>query len=313
METQKKKVSNARDIGQQITKNDFNFLRENYYKVYGEESHFIIPKDLILKTLNLNENVAGIRFMYGLKDSLNPNSKVLFLIPCSNISENLSTEAMLVEQGYSDHEGNLYSVQEVLLYMSQYVQSVSKEHPEFNYKEITRGNFYGKYSLKSLLTQDAGFIQYDFGYNESHVSPVIQSLDSVLTPINEVYMDFTHPCPDWCDLDEGGGDCISELTVEQFSSKNNELNDYRAFRDHILLGLEGGAQLFEMYYFVSPVVAKILNAAPNRETALKKFYQEEITPFRHLMEEGNFQEAVDSLRNTLHNLFQEYEYSKVFA
>ena len=310
METRKKKVSNARDIGQQITKNDYQFLKRNYQETYGEERHFIIPKDLILEALNLNENVAGIRFMYGLKDSLNPYSNVLFLIPCSNISENLSTEAMLVEHGYSDHQGNLYSVQEVLLYISQYIQSVSKEHPELNYKEITRGNFYGKNSLESLLTRDAEFIQYDFGYNESHVSPVVQSLDLNLNSINEVYMDFSRPCPNACG---DGDDCISTLTVEIYSSTKNELSSYRTFRDNILLQYEGGAQLFEMYYFVSPVVAKILNSSPHKEVALEKFYQEEITPFRLLMEEGNFQESVDSLRNTLHNLFQEYEYSKVFA
>lgn len=309
METQKKKVSNARDIGQQITKNDVNLLKENYRKVYGEESHFIIPKNLIETCLNLLESVAGIRFMYGLKDPLNPYSKVLFLIPCSNVSGNLSAEAMLVEKGYQDHEGNLYSVQEVLLYMSQYIQSVSTEHPEFRYKEITRGNFYGKYSLQSLLVTNCEFIRYELGYQENHVSPIIQALDLTFESINEVYMDFTSPCPNFCNDDQG--DCLATLAVEKFS-RESELNSYRTFRDKDLLQFDSGAQLFEMYYFVSPIVTKILNSSSNGDLILEQFYKEEIVPFRDLMDQGNYSEAVYSLRNTLYNLFEEYEYSKVF-
>lgn len=308
MKTKKRTVSNAKNIGQQITKNDFQLLKENYQKLYGEETQLIIPKDLIQKSLNLSEHVSGIRFMYGLKDTLNPYSKVLFLIPCSDLSHNLSTEAMLVEKGYYDHKGNLYSVQDVLLCMSQYVQHVSNNHTEFTYKEITRGNFYGKNSLESLLTTDCHFIEYTLGYLENHVSPIINSLDKNYKLINEVYMDFSEPCPNTCDNQL----CTTALAVETYGSNESELNQYRAFRDQHLLHLEGGSQLFEMYYFVSPVVAKILNSSKNKDAALQQFYVEEIVPFKQLLEAGNHQEAVNSLRNTLYSLFEEYEYSKLF-
>ncbi|WP_046758490.1 hypothetical protein [Kordia jejudonensis] len=312
METQRKTVTNPRNIGQAITKNDYNLLKNNYKKVYNDETSFIIPKALVEKNLNFHKDVVGIRFMYGLKDSLNPNSKVLFLIPCSSLSKNLSTESMLRKEGYQDHEGNFYTFQEVLLFMSQYIINVSKDHPEFIYKEITRGNFYGKDSLKSILVDNSKFVQYDLGYNGDHISPVIKALDISYVPVNEIYMDLTDPCPNMC----GGSEiCITTLAVEKFADHEDELNVYRAFRDYLMLDIEGGARLFEMYYFVSPVVAKIISNSNtgNDEIALNNFYKNEIIPFKLLLKNKQYDKALDALKDTLHNLFDQYEYSNLFA
>lgn len=312
METKKKKVTNAANIGQEITQNDYNFLKKNYQKIYDDQTSFLIPKSLIAENLTFNKNIAGIRFMYGLKDSLNPNSKVLFLIPCSNISGNLSSEAMLRNEGYQDHEGNTYSIQEVLLFMSQYVQNISQEHPEFAYKEITRGNFYGKDSLVNLLIDECEFIQYEMGHYENHISPIIQPLDENYQTFNEVYMDFSLPCPDSCDDDK---DCVSELVLSNKENGEKQLNDYRQFRNVMILSLEGGAQLFEMYYFISPVVAKIIDnhSSKNRDIALNDFYTNEIIPFKTLLDNKQYEDALDSLKNTLYKLSEEYEYSKLFV
>ncbi|MFY0629076.1 MAG: hypothetical protein JXR05_01775 [Flavobacteriaceae bacterium] len=309
METKKKEVSNAMNIGQEVTKNDFYLLTENY-KEYDNTGHepFIIDRKIIEENLTFSEHVAGIRFMYGLKDPLNPNSKILFLIPCSNLSEEyISTEALLKKEGYHDHNGNLYLIQDVLLMMSQYVQNVSINNPDFNYKEITRGNFYGKESLNSLLLPQCKYIQYHMGILNNVISPVMQVLGAEFNQINEVYMDFSQPCPDKCD--GGGGDWMTTMVI----NNEQELNKYRYFRDHLLLELEGGPQLFELYYLVSPVIAKIMETHENKEIAIQQFYTEEIVPFKALIREESYQEAAYALKETLYKLFAEYEYSNVFA
>ena len=77
--------------------------------------------------------------MYGLKNTLNPNSKVLFLIPCSSLSDtSIATEALLRKEGYHHHEGNTHSLQEIAVLMSYYIKNASKNNPHINYKEITR-------------------------------------------------------------------------------------------------------------------------------------------------------------------------------
>mgnify|MGYP006939815898 CR=1 FL=1 len=314
METVKKEVTNVLNVGQRITENDFKFLADNYKKYYEHgNASFVIEKELIQENLTFNENVAGIRFMYGLKDPLNPNSLVLFLIPCSSISEKgISTESMLKKEGYHDHVGNLYSLQEVALMLSQYVKSVAAENPNLVYKEITRGNFYGKNSLESLLVNDCTFIQFNFGVKNNSISPVIQPLNKNFYQLNEVFMDFSRPCPTYCnELGEEG--CVATLAVASNSDGEIELNEFRYFRDYHLLELAGGAQLFELYYIISPVVAKIMQRDANNIVSLGQFYKEEITPFKLLLKEGNHQEAVYALKETLEVLLEEYDHAKVFV
>lgn len=253
--------------------------------------------------------------MYGLKDALNPNSKVLFLIPCSSLSDtSFATEAMLKKEGYSDHEGNTHSLQEIATMMSYYIQNVSKHNPHFNYKEITRGNFYGKKSIESLLTKTCTYIEFNFGYYKNHISPIIKPLDDIYNQINNVYMDLTYPCPDSCDLEwpddhNGSGSCITEDAVKSYT----ELNLYRNYRDNHLLGLENGAELYELYYFISPIIARLMHKSRTKEIVLQEFYEQEIVPFKLLLKEGDYQEAAYALKETLYKLAEEYDYSKQFA
>jgi len=314
METKQKKITCAFNVGQEITKNDFNLLKNNYtnYDDTGETT-FIIKKEIIEENLTFNQHVAGIRFMYGLKDALNPNSKVLFLIPCSSLSDtSIATEALLRKEGYNDHEGNVYSLQEIAVMMSYYIKNISKNNPNLNYKEITRSNFYGKYSLNNVLIPDCKFIEFHFGFKQDHIAPIIKPLDKNYSHINEIYMDFSEPCPPVCDM--GGNEemdrtCLTESAVKS----SNELDLYRHYRDNHLLALEGGPELYEMYYFVSPLITKLIHKSATKEIVLQEFYEQEITPFKLLLKEGNYQEAAYALKQTLYKLAETYDYSEQFV
>lgn len=312
MKTKKLNVTNACNIGQQITQNDFVSLTENYANFYNDIIvDFVIKKKIIENILKFSRHVAGIRFMYGLKDPLNPYSKVLFLIPCTSLSDtHISTEALLCKEGYSDHEGNLYSLEEIATFMAQYIKHVSTNNPHFAYKKITRGNFYGKNSLKEVLSNDCSYIKFSFGFIKNHISPIIQPLDNNYQNADNIYMDLTAPCPPNC----GDGDerCIAEMAVNNFSNED-ELDTYRLFRDTKLLDLDAGAYLYELYYFISPLIARIMDKKVNNDKVLQQFYYNQIVPFKELLLNENYQEAINHLKEVLYSLSQEYEFSKQFV
>ncbi len=298
----------AVDVGEYISKGLFHALQKTYHTAFPNTiASFRISKTLILNVLNSSTKVSGIRFMYGLSDVLNPNSIRVFLIPCINEKEySLNSKPLLVEKGYYDQEGNVFSLPEMAQMMADYVKYVHQQDETLNYKTITRGNFFGRNSLENFMSAETCVsISYHLGLRKNIIAPIIEPLDRQGYAYADVYMDFTRPCPPVCKGHDGSEHCMATTAVEQFSEEA-ELDFYRAFRDTYLLDQEGGAMLYEMYYFISPLVNMLMLKKADDEVIYHNLYFNKILPFKALLEQKNYQAATYLLQEVLEELTNKY-------
>ncbi|NRB46034.1 MAG: hypothetical protein HRU41_00055 [Saprospiraceae bacterium] len=293
------------DIGQYISESLAETLRSTYAESFPDTmTSFVIDKSLIEQALGLSSKVAGVRFMYGLRDMLNPNSVSVILVPCTSRSVySQNTMPLISEQGYYDHLGTQYHLLETAELIANFIQSQNTQDPQLVYKTTTRGNFIGRNSLVDLLKDQAcQSISYTLGLEEKTIQPILQALDSNEEPINNLYMERSQPCPPFCHDDS---DCLARTVVELFSGEE-ELNQFRQFRDEVLLHTPGGSYLYETYYFISPIITNLIRKRVDGKQVFQMLYTDKILPFKQLINTGETTTAVLFLKETLINLAQEY-------
>lgn len=304
----------AIEVGRFITEENFQAQTEAYQAAFPEfPDSFQISRELFEEVLFSAPAVRGIRFMHGLKDSKNPASMLLFLIPCTNTSEyDMASKPLLQEGGYYDSEGKLYSLKEIAQLMSNYVQHMVERDPQAVYKKVIRGNFFGKEKLEILLDDtDCALIQYYMGMKEGLVKGVMRRLDTSFQPSADGILNFPKPCPYSCpDFGPEEG-CITTLSA-QVQGQEAELDFYRSFRDKELLKYKRGAMLYEMYYFISPLIASLIKSKANSQTILTKIYLDKMVPFKQLLLTKQYQEAVYLLEDTLDEMAREYADEKLY-
>ncbi|NME71596.1 hypothetical protein [Flammeovirga aprica] len=313
MKQSKLKVS---EVGQYVSQEYFeqhtNCYKENFP---GTASSFTIPKSLIEKVINLSPQVKGIRFMYGLADQLNPNSIRILLIPCSARSEySIGNQAILIKQGYYDHLGERHSVLQTCELISTFVNDIKRRDQELNYKEITRGGFFGKKKLLEFIKDSQGDqITLHFSYKEEIIHPILEFQKEN----NSLFSNWSQPCPPLCGgksepeeiLEEENDDCLATAAVSKIHQQSSEkvLDLYRVFRDNKLLDMKGGAIYYELYYFISPYVSCYIDHQTNKTDLLKSIYYDKITPFHHLLVEHKYEEALAFLKDTLSEWVEDYQ------
>ncbi|NME71597.1 hypothetical protein [Flammeovirga aprica] len=318
MKQSKLKVS---EVGQYVSQEYYdqhtNCYKENFP---GTASSFTIPKSLIEKVINLSPEVKGIRFMYGLADQLNPNSIRILLIPCSARSEySVGNQAILIKQGYYDHLGERHSVFQTCELISTFVNDIKIRNSKFNYKEITRGGFYGKEKILDFIRKDQyQEISLEFGYKEEIIHPFMKNLQST---DKAIYMDWIRPCPPLCKdvpteteiAEEENDDCLATAAVSKIHQHSSEkvLDLYRVFRDNKLLDMKDGAIYYELYYFISPYISGFINQQTNKTYLLKSIYFDKITPFHHFLVEHKYEEALMLLKDTLSEWVEDYNLESI--
>jgi hypothetical protein len=300
---------NAMNVGGYVSSEHFDKVTTAYQEQYPGSVNFVtVKKEIILNVLNSHEWVSGIRFMYGLDDPMNPNSLRVFLIPCTHTSENVSLSKPLVTKtGYYDNTGLLNSLNDVVNAIAAYVKQMTKRNTDLVYKQVTRGNFLGKNSLLDLTSKENDeFISIHFGLENLVLKPVFVPSDFNGRILRGDFMNMTQPCPDHCNDDPGL--CVAELSVLRFSIEE-ELNVFRNFRDNILLNLENGEELFEMYYFISPLIAALINDSSSKEFELKNIYFQKIVPFKELLISNKYEEANYLLNETFKEWVDQWQVS----
>ena len=299
----------AIEVGRFISKEEFDFQIGNYQNEYSDiRNSFIINKDLFLEVLNCSDQLTGIRFMHGLADKKNPQSVKLLLIPCTNFSEyDMASKPLVSNDGYYDHEGNLYSIKEISQLMSNYVQYMVKRNPSLKYKKVIRGNFFGKNLLTELTKEsETEFIRYYMGFKESLIKGLMEPLNIEYISSNNVFANFPKPCPHFCpEIDPDAEECLATM-ASHYHSSEDELNFFRQYRDQELLKLNGGGMLYEMYYFISPLIGGIIHKHENAKSILTKLYFDQIQPFKQMVINGTYQEAAELLEKTLDLMINEY-------
>ena len=70
--------------------------------------------------------------------------------------------------------------------------------------------------------------------------------------------------------------------------------------------------LYEMYYFISPLIASLIKAKANSRTILTKIYLDKMVPFKQLLLTKQYQEAVYLLEDTLDEMAKEYAGEKLY-
>ncbi|MDW3651666.1 MAG: CFI-box-CTERM domain-containing protein [Bacteroidia bacterium] len=307
----------AIEVGRFITEKNFQAQTEAYQAAYPEfPDSFQISRELFEEVLFSAPAIKGIRFMHGLKDSKNPASMLLFLIPCTNTSEyDMASKALLQEGGYYDSNGKIHSLKEIAQLMSNYVQHIVERDSQAVYKKVIRGNFFGKEKLENLLDDtDCAFIQYYMGMKVGLVKGLMNKLNVQHEAYDQVFLNFPRPCPTSCPgpgPGTGGEDCFTTLSA-QAQSQETELDFYRSFRDKELLKYEKGAMLYEMYYFISPLIASLIKGKANSQTILTKIYLDKMVPFKQLLLTKQYQKAVYLLEDSLDEMAREYAAEKLY-
>ncbi|WP_052596015.1 hypothetical protein [Aureispira sp. CCB-QB1] len=308
---QETKKTNAKNVGSFISNEYFQFLTGNFKNHFPSINNAtcIIPCDLIYQTLQSSDKITGIRFMYGLRDLLNPNSIHLFLVPCVTPADDVENWSPLVSKsGYYNHQGDLFTITEVAEMVHNFVGYYA-EGIHATYKDATRGIYFGINSLLGILNiPQTHSIQFHLGLKDKTIPAVLQPLDQLGQPIPDIYMDYGQLDPDSIP----DAPCIATLAVETLSIEK-ELNLFRAFRDTSMRDYLYGGMLYEMYYFISPFVTSVIAHHPNKNELLKDLYNNAITPFRILIQNEKHQEALFLLKRALEDLVNTHQVSYALA
>ena len=231
------------DAGSYIDKPLVEHLRKRYELEFPEViSSVRITKTLILRVLSMHKKVSGIRFMYGLADTLNPNSLRILLVPCTHVSEHsIQAKPIIFSSGYYSHDGKLNSIKQVVELSANFVQFVESRMTGVVHKKITRGGFFGRSSLCDLMQDDRCFeVLFALGLEHKDIKPILEPITMSDQSLS-IYMDFAHLCPPSCNT---GEDCVATMSVELHAPVYDELDLYRHFRDNELLKLNGGRALY---------------------------------------------------------------------
>lgn len=314
-EINKKELLNhdACKVGEIISKSLQKKLNSAYESEFpGIESNFIINSKLVRKVLSLHENITGLQFAFGLKDIYNPNAVKVLIIPCTHSVNSKNAIPLISSKGYYDLDGKLVSIIDVCKLIANQAIYRKKNNSNLNYKNIERFSFIGRNMISELLrVEGCEYISFQFGYENNKITSVFSPFDSSYNNIQEIYADRTQITPPF-DNGETGKHCISELIMNS-NSNEKELNIIRNFRDNQLLKLQDGDWLYEMYYFISPLVTHTIKESKNSNELLRDLYKNRIQSMIKLIENNEYDKVVLLFRETLKGLVLNYEIELSYA
>jgi hypothetical protein len=295
-------------VGEFISSELNNSLVDSYEKEFpGVVSRFSVSRLLIEKVFSMHDQVTGLQFAMGLKDMLNPNSSRILLIPCTHSEKGIKPIPLISDKGYYDLDGELVPLIEACQLIANQASYRKTQHDNLIYKDIERFSFVGRNMLMDLLNiPECESFSFQFGFENSRIATILSPLNAHGENINGIYADrmgTTPPCP--C-----GEPCTSELVLN-IKSNQEDLETIRNFRDHYLLNLENGEWLYEMYYFISPLVTYKINNAYNKIQLIETLH-DKIKLMIQLIEAQEHDKTVSTFRNTLEELVDDYQEELIY-
>jgi len=196
----------AAGIGEYISHDQFEYLTDEYARQHPtEQKQVFIASEHIRAALDSSSHSAGLRFMYGQKESALPGSRSILLLPYSDRATDSALPRLILSgKGYFTDAGNQVPAQTCWEMMGRYVQRMSDLVPEGSVKEIPRSCFYGINILKALLAErSCAGINYYFGYNPAVPSlslryPVVLEAVDIRRQSLGIFVDNGQMCPPSC-------------------------------------------------------------------------------------------------------------------
>lgn len=296
---------NLLKVGSFIDKNDYLMMKKKFNeKGITEKSQFFIKKDHILDTLNYSQDVSGIKFTFGLKDTNDPNSKSLFLFPCNLFEGEITMNSIVPKNGFINHQGERYDISETMRQVGCHIKHRMKV-TYTPYKEIPRLVFFGKDSLLELLaTKDCYGLNAYMGIDGLYETIIFEPVDKDLQSL-ELFFDRGSIAPPPSQDDEAE-DCIATAMMEHLIDGSEEkLNTYRAFRDQYLLESEERIAFSELYYLISPIMIRETKDL-DQKSIMEELYNTKIKMLEKLIENNQFQKAFMVLKEVLEKLTNKY-------
>lgn len=271
---------------------------------------FIIKRELIDGILALPK-VVGIRFIYGLKDALNPTSAEIILVPCTTKDEFGTPKPIISRDNYFNNKEESVTIRETAKAIRNYVNYIQMMDKNWSYQEVTRGTFFGINSLDSLLNKEGCTeLKVTMGFGKQgeetrpHVHPVLEA------------QNVNHE-NSWLDILEDGSKCPPKCsfelaeTLDILSGKQHseDVNDLlMTFRNTEMLNSDNGKATYELYYFVTPLVSALLEEKGiNNES----FYNERFKPAIELITGGDNEGGMSLINEILVELVADFHYELV--
>lgn len=247
-------------VGQFISQSECQLLKNNFKTSFPNESTSVnIKRSVLLQLLN-DENVSGLRFMYGLADMDDASSRAIILMPCNFNMQSGIPNVIFNKNGFFDHLGNILSLDQVCAKQLNHVLKLKQSYPEVAYTKIVRGSFMGKASLLNLLESVTDeYITYHFGYDA--VNDI--AFKTILQPVNgddgSGGLDHGLICPpDTGCGEESFSTCVATYVANFFAANaDGELNTLRSFRD-MVLDQNINSSSIEKYYTISASIMEQL-------------------------------------------------------
>ena len=307
----KKSEINPKTIGGKITSDYALSLKAGFQKHFASQPFgVLITPDTLRSVLNSSDKLTGIRFIYGLVPETGEFNVILS--PCTHTGTplNKNSKPIVSNSGYLNHNAEQYGIKECARSMAHFVAHVHKLQNDWHFREISRGAFFGKDTLEALMTTEGvNSINFQLGLEGEILKPILSPLDKNNHLINDIYYDLGHVCPPATDCGEegvGGGECMATAAVHTLSD-NKELNLYRKFRDEELIMDEQGRMLYELYYFISPLITATIEQKVNGIDLLNQLYYKDVVPFGQLVKAGRRAVAMNKLEKVFDELINEYE------
>ncbi|MEO6524020.1 MAG: hypothetical protein ABIN91_20215 [Mucilaginibacter sp.] len=245
-------------VGEFRSQQECAHLTANFRKSFPDEITSVNIKRSVIQNLLDNENVSGIRFMYGLGDKNDAASRVIILMPCNFTMQGNIPNVIFNKSGFYTHNGDMISLDDACGKQVNHVFRMKSQNPEIAYTKILRGYFLGKAGLLELINRVTDeYVSYNFGYDitsNSTLKPVIRSIDG-----DDDGLDHGKLCPPDTDCGmESDITCVATYVAEYYAAnKEGELNILRGFRD-IVLNENLASAAIEKYYTISASIMEQL-------------------------------------------------------
>ena len=307
----KKSETNPKTIGGKITSDYALSFKAGFQKqLAGHPFEVLIAPDTLRTVLNSSNQLTGIRFIYGLVPETGEFNVILTPSTHTSVPFSKNSKPIVSNSGYLNHHAERYGIKDCARSMAQFIAHINRLQSSWNFREITRGAFFGKETLETLLASDGiDSIRFELGLEGQLLKPILSPLNKNGHPIDDIYFDLAHLCPPASNCGEEGvegGECMATAAVHTLSD-NEELNLYRQFRDEELIMDEQGRMLYELYYFISPLITATIEQKVNGMDLLNQLYYKDVVPFGQLVKAGRRVVAMNKLEKVFDELINEYE------
>lgn len=188
----------AVDVGAPITNTMALAMKREFTRRFpGLRPNTSVSSSALRQTLAANAKVCGVQFVFGMEDSAKFDSLTLLLVPCSPIDGGQrSAQAIRIEEGYYDVDGNLRSLDEVVRLSANFANCQIAFNPELTLDTAHRASYFGRKALESVVATDGcEHVLLHFGFKTKFIQVILDSANSTQQSLNVVMWDFGSPIP----------------------------------------------------------------------------------------------------------------------